>query len=211
MNDNNNSAEISIRGRGDRVTIIAKNFAPGTSISDITSVMAPYQSQCLLDSRMLSTSPIMAELVFGDRNAAESVVAKFNNKLADGRVLQVYFQQQQQQQQNQQTRQPAANQRQQPRHNKYNNDKTNNPDEMDVESSRSIDARVPRGQNQPNQARSRAPQFEDGKYGFTNKADRNGRSSNSRNNNNNRNRGQYGEFASDALMRDDQSTRRSNF
>lgn len=74
-------AELSIRGKGDTITVIAQNFGAGTTISDIESVMAPDPSQCLLSSRLISASPtVMAELTFGSRPAAEAVVERFNNQ-----------------------------------------------------------------------------------------------------------------------------------
>jgi hypothetical protein len=73
--------EIKIRGKGDKTTVIAQNFAIGTSISDIAQVMAPEPEQCLLEKRLVSASPtVIAELVFGDREQAVAVVQRFNNK-----------------------------------------------------------------------------------------------------------------------------------
>jgi len=73
--------DISIRGRGDRLVIVAQNFAPGTTSSDIESVMAPDPAQCLISSRLVAMNPtVIAELTFGSRTAAEEVVQRFNNK-----------------------------------------------------------------------------------------------------------------------------------
>jgi hypothetical protein len=75
-------SEINIRGRGDRITVIAQNFALGTTISDIESVMAPDPTQGLISRRLISATPtVIAELIFGGRDAAEAVIARFNNKL----------------------------------------------------------------------------------------------------------------------------------
>jgi hypothetical protein len=74
-------AELSIRGKGDTITVIAQNFVAGTTISDIESVLAPDPSQCLLSSRLISASPtVMAELTFGSRPAAMAIVERFNNQ-----------------------------------------------------------------------------------------------------------------------------------
>jgi hypothetical protein len=81
-NDEVQEIGMHIRGRGDKITLNAENFALGTSISDIVSVMAPDPAQCLLSSRILSVdNSVKAELVFGSRSAAEAVVNKFNNKM----------------------------------------------------------------------------------------------------------------------------------
>jgi hypothetical protein len=81
-NNEATDAEISIRGKGDKITVIAQNFAPGTTLSDIESVMAPDPSQSLVSKRLLAANPtVIAELVFGSRESAETVVARFNNKL----------------------------------------------------------------------------------------------------------------------------------
>jgi hypothetical protein len=81
-NDDVQEIGMHIRGKGDRITLNAENFALGTSISDIVSVMAPDPAQCLISSRILSVdNSVKAELVFGSRSAAEAVVNKFNNKM----------------------------------------------------------------------------------------------------------------------------------
>jgi hypothetical protein len=73
---------MNIRGKGDKIVVHAENFALGTSISDIESVMAPEPAQCLISSRILSVhNSVKAELVFGNRDAAEAVVNRFNNKV----------------------------------------------------------------------------------------------------------------------------------
>jgi len=171
--------------------------------------MAPDETQCLVQSRMITSSPtIIAELVFGDRNAAETIVAKFNNKMADGRKLYVYVQPPTGPGNGVRNRQPQnhAQQSHKPRYQHTGKDS----DVMDVDAStRTNDFRnQDRVLNQPNQSRSRAPQFEDVKYGSTNSNDQN----NGSRTNSGRGRGrQYGRFASDAIMTDNRNlTRRSN-
>ncbi|KAJ4986058.1 RNA recognition motif containing protein [Stagonosporopsis vannaccii] len=72
-------------------TVIASNFAPGTTASDIEAVMAPHGGESL-GCKMLTASPtVMVELTFATREGAENVIATFNNQKADGRTLYVYL------------------------------------------------------------------------------------------------------------------------
>ncbi|KAI4943916.1 hypothetical protein J4E91_009063 [Alternaria rosae] len=84
---------ISIRGAatGGPCTVIASNFAPGTTAADIEAVMTPIGGETL-GCRLLSSSPtVMVELQFVSREGAENVIATFNNQKADGRLLYVYM------------------------------------------------------------------------------------------------------------------------
>lgn len=61
-------------------TVIASNFAPGTTASDIEAVMAPHGGESL-GCKMLTASPtVMVELTFATREGAENVIATFNNQ-----------------------------------------------------------------------------------------------------------------------------------
>ncbi|KAJ8110765.1 hypothetical protein OPT61_g6476 [Boeremia exigua] len=72
-------------------TVIASNFAPGTTASDIEAVMAPHGGESL-GCKLLTASPtVMVELTFATREGAENVIATFNNQKADGRTLYVYL------------------------------------------------------------------------------------------------------------------------
>lgn len=99
---------FSIRGVASTgpFAVIASNFAPGTTASDIEAVMAPHGGECL-GCKMLTASPtVMVELSFTSREGAENVIATFNNQKvctgsgymalltswqADGRTLYVYL------------------------------------------------------------------------------------------------------------------------
>ncbi|KAF2632457.1 hypothetical protein BU25DRAFT_406983 [Macroventuria anomochaeta] len=84
---------FSIRGVASTgpFTVIASNFAPGTTASDIEAVMAPHGGETA-GCRMLTSSPtVMVELTFATREGAENVIATFNNQKADGRTLYVYL------------------------------------------------------------------------------------------------------------------------
>jgi len=73
---------ISIRGAatGGPCTVIASNFAPGTTAADIEAVMTPIGGETL-GCRLLSSSPtVMVELQFVSREGAENVIATFNNQ-----------------------------------------------------------------------------------------------------------------------------------
>ncbi|EMD89069.1 hypothetical protein COCC4DRAFT_32255 [Bipolaris maydis ATCC 48331] len=90
---NNDGAGISIRGvaNGGPCTVIASNFAPGTTAADIEAVMSPIGGETL-GCKLLSASPtVMVELQFATREGAENVIATFNNQKADGRLLYVYM------------------------------------------------------------------------------------------------------------------------
>jgi len=71
--------------------VVAQNFAPGTTAADIESVMQPIGGD-MGGCRLLASYPtVIAEMVFLDRTGAENVIATFNNKKADGRLLHVYM------------------------------------------------------------------------------------------------------------------------
>ncbi|KAF2025263.1 hypothetical protein EK21DRAFT_104075 [Setomelanomma holmii] len=72
-------------------TVIASNFAPGTTAADIEAVMAPHAGDTL-GCRLLTAAPtVMVELQCVTKEGADNVIATFNNQKADGRVLYVYL------------------------------------------------------------------------------------------------------------------------
>ena len=72
--------EISIRGTAGPYAVIGSNFAPGTTAADIESAMMPSGGE-MQSCRIISPSPtVMAEMVFAEKNNAESVISTFNNK-----------------------------------------------------------------------------------------------------------------------------------
>jgi hypothetical protein len=74
-------AGFNVRGMGMTV-VVAQNFVPGTTAADIRAVFAPGKSEGLDSCRIVTASPtVIAELVFDSQDTAESVVAKFNNKM----------------------------------------------------------------------------------------------------------------------------------
>ncbi|KAF9697190.1 hypothetical protein EKO04_005075 [Ascochyta lentis] len=84
---------FSIRGVASTgpFTVIASNFAPGTTASDIEAVLSPHGGETL-GCRLLTAAPtVMVELQFATREGAENVIATFNNQKADGRTLYVYM------------------------------------------------------------------------------------------------------------------------
>ncbi|KAE9993317.1 hypothetical protein EG327_005511 [Venturia inaequalis] len=88
---------INIRGMGETPsthTIIAQNFATGTTAADIEAVLAPDPTEDgLISCRLLASNPtVIAELVLSKLSTADSIIATFNNKKADGRLLHVYLQ-----------------------------------------------------------------------------------------------------------------------
>ncbi|KAI9886903.1 MAG: hypothetical protein M1823_001272 [Watsoniomyces obsoletus] len=82
---------LSIRGTAGPFAVMASNFAPGTTASDIEAAMSPVGGE-ILSCRLISTNPaVMAEVLFAEKRGAEEVIATFNNQRADGRLLHVYM------------------------------------------------------------------------------------------------------------------------
>ncbi|KAL9596573.1 MAG: hypothetical protein Q9219_005700 [cf. Caloplaca sp. 3 TL-2023] len=83
--------EISIRGAAGPYVVVGANFAPGTTAADIESAMAPIGGE-LLGCEITNQRPtVIAEMVFTEKAKAENVIATFNNKRADGRILRMYM------------------------------------------------------------------------------------------------------------------------
>ncbi|KFH44164.1 putative RNA-binding protein-like protein [Hapsidospora chrysogenum ATCC 11550] len=84
------SRGISIRGLAGPFTVMAQNFAPGTTEADIESAMTPVGGE-MESCRIIKTKPLLiAEMVFVSREGGERVIETFNDKKADGRLLKVY-------------------------------------------------------------------------------------------------------------------------
>lgn len=79
---NNESTGFNIRGvaSGGPYTVVASNFAPGTTAADIEAVMAPHAGETL-GCRILSPGPtVMVELQVVTKEGADNVIATFNNQ-----------------------------------------------------------------------------------------------------------------------------------
>ncbi|KAH0542182.1 hypothetical protein FGG08_003403 [Glutinoglossum americanum] len=84
---------ITIRGSAGPYTVIASNFAPGTTSDDIRSALEQHTTD-IISCIILSAAPtVIAEIVFQQKSSAEIVIDTFNNQLADGRTLHVYMKQ----------------------------------------------------------------------------------------------------------------------
>ena len=78
--DSDRGSELSIRGMAGPYTVVASNFAPGTTAADISAVMEPVGGE-MLSCHLVSSNPtVIAEMVFSERDGADNVVAMFNNK-----------------------------------------------------------------------------------------------------------------------------------
>lgn len=78
----NDAPGFNIRGvaTGGPYTVIASNFAPGTTAADIEAVMSPHGGETL-GCRLISAAPtVMVELQFASKDGAENVIAMFNNQ-----------------------------------------------------------------------------------------------------------------------------------
>jgi hypothetical protein len=108
---NNDMAQLSIKGAASTGphTVMASNFAVGTTAADIESVMGQLGGDLLSCKIVVPTPTVMAELTFATKDGADNVIATFNNKKvsqssgcsflcirliphqADGKVLYVYY------------------------------------------------------------------------------------------------------------------------
>lgn len=63
-------------------SVIAQNFAPGTTAADIESVLAPEPGDAgLIRCRLIASNPtVIAELVFSKKDTADAIITTFNNK-----------------------------------------------------------------------------------------------------------------------------------
>ncbi|KAM5345526.1 hypothetical protein ACJ41O_011387 [Fusarium nematophilum] len=85
-----NPMGMTIRGLAGPISIMAQNFAPGTTAADIESAMTPVGGE-MLSCRIVKTKPIMiVEMSFASREGGERVIETFNDKTADGRIIKVY-------------------------------------------------------------------------------------------------------------------------
>ncbi|KAL2680776.1 hypothetical protein Neosp_008379 [[Neocosmospora] mangrovei] len=99
---------MTIRGLAGPFTVMAQNFAPGTTAADIESAMTPVGGE-MVSCRIVKTKPIMiVEMAFTSREGGERVIETFNDKTvglpmsnyllslsnllpqADGRIIKVY-------------------------------------------------------------------------------------------------------------------------
>ncbi|KAH7045946.1 hypothetical protein B0J12DRAFT_576689, partial [Macrophomina phaseolina] len=84
---------ITIRGAAQPSgwTVVASNFAPGTTAADIEAVMTPVGGE-MLSCRLTSAHPtVIAEMQFVEKSGADNVITMFNNRKADGRLLYVFM------------------------------------------------------------------------------------------------------------------------
>lgn len=100
---------MTIRGLAGPYTLVAKNFAPGTSAADIESAMTPVGGE-IRTCKIVSTNPVTAEIVFEGKEGADMVIETFHGQTvspwkflcmsiealtgsvqADGRRLSVFY------------------------------------------------------------------------------------------------------------------------
>lgn len=71
---------ISIRGLAGPYTVVAQNFAPGTTAADIESAMVPIGG-AVVSCRLISARPtVIAEISFESKEGADNVIDTFNNQ-----------------------------------------------------------------------------------------------------------------------------------
>ncbi|KAL8951617.1 MAG: hypothetical protein Q9222_002417 [Ikaeria aurantiellina] len=160
-NIRDNGTEITIRGSAGPYTVVGSNFAPGTTAADIESAMLPIGGE-MQDCRIFSKMPtVMAEMVFSEKATAENVIATFNNKRADGRLLSVYMKS------SNPPMSPKKENRPAPPHNA-----PSEPKAARIDLTREQDSYA-KDREQSDRNRRRAdPEFQDGSFGFGSKEDR---------------------------------------
>ncbi|KAL8774520.1 MAG: hypothetical protein Q9209_000893 [Squamulea sp. 1 TL-2023] len=153
--------EISIRGLAGPYTVVGSNFAPGTTAADIEAAMLPIGGQ-MQDCRIVDKVPnVVAEMVFSEKAQADNVIATFNNKKADGRLLSMHLRL------GKSSPPPKAPSQDAPPRNAPSEPKAARVDLMYEENTYN------QQREQSNQSRRRAePQLQDGSYGFEAEEDR---------------------------------------
>ncbi|KEY64280.1 hypothetical protein S7711_06326 [Stachybotrys chartarum IBT 7711] len=94
---------LTIKGLAGPFSVLAQNFAPGTTLADIESAMTPIGGE-IISCSFVKTHPIMVvEMVFASREGGDRVIETFNDKTdkypstdiklnlqADGRLIKVF-------------------------------------------------------------------------------------------------------------------------
>lgn len=71
---------LTIRGLAGPFSVMAQNFAPGTTAADIESAMTPVGGE-MVSCTVVKTKPIIiVEMVFVSREGGERVIETFNDK-----------------------------------------------------------------------------------------------------------------------------------
>ncbi|KAL0265266.1 hypothetical protein SLS55_001231 [Diplodia seriata] len=180
---------INIRGAAQPTgwTVVASNFAPGTTAADIEAVMTPIGGE-MLGCRLTSSHPtVIAEMQFTEKSGADNVITMFNNRKADGRLLYVFMKES-----GPSPVMPGQRSGHQPQK------ATEDRDGMDVDKD-DIDRREP-----DRSIRRAEPEYQEGRYGFP---DNSGRD-NYRRDDRWDNRRSEGRLYSDNMRRNDRGYRR---
>ncbi|RVD87487.1 uncharacterized protein DFL_001721 [Arthrobotrys flagrans] len=83
----NMNGGITIKGSAGPFAVQGSNFAPGTTASDIRSILEKF-GLSPINCGILSANPtVIAEFLFETREEADRCVEMFNNKLGDNRLL----------------------------------------------------------------------------------------------------------------------------
>lgn len=167
--DSTNGAGFSIRGQASAewVTVVAQNFADGTTAEDIELALQSLVVDEEVKCRITSSKPtVIAEMQFMDRNNADKVVSTFNNQKADGRQLYVYIKDK--------TNAPARSSKTQAgsqdnRGNRVERDNRNRVEQDDEMQDVDEDRRrydEQRRHDEERRNRRAEPEYQDGRYGF---------------------------------------------
>ncbi|KAL9115137.1 MAG: hypothetical protein Q9227_000931 [Pyrenula ochraceoflavens] len=87
------SKGLTIRGSAGPFVVQASNLQSGTTAADIQNVLIDIAGPGNCKScRIVTNKPtVIAEMVFAEKRAAESVIAALNNQIADGRTLHCFM------------------------------------------------------------------------------------------------------------------------
>ncbi|EEA24750.1 hypothetical protein TMatcc_007849 [Talaromyces marneffei ATCC 18224] len=85
--------EITIKGTAATgpFVVVGRNFAPGTNAADIETAMEPVAGH-IVGVHITSYTPyVNAQIACAEKWGAEAIVAQFNGKKADGRILSIEY------------------------------------------------------------------------------------------------------------------------
>jgi hypothetical protein len=74
------NSNMTIKGASGPFIVVGRNFAPGTTAADIQSALEPITGP-MLSCRITASHPsVVAEFAYGEKEAAELVIANFHNQ-----------------------------------------------------------------------------------------------------------------------------------
>ncbi|KAI2642691.1 hypothetical protein GGS21DRAFT_486514 [Xylaria nigripes] len=91
IHDSQDGNGFTIKGLAGPFAVLAQNFAPGTTAADIESALTPVGG-LIVSCRLVKNHPmVLAEIVFESKEGADRVIQRFDQQIADGRILSVFM------------------------------------------------------------------------------------------------------------------------